>query len=155
VPRSPENWLLFVDADILLGLAPDYGHRIKACIEANPQFTHFTCMTNRCGYKHQVHSEYTGDNIAKHRGVNDELWKEHGTRVDDITDLNGYPTGMVMAIRSDVWPEVKGMPRGMLGVDTAIFCSLQKAGHRTGLMRGIYAYHWYRGGKAHDKKHLL
>lgn len=155
VPRSQSDWVLFVDADCMIALAPDYGHRLRKVIEDNPGECVFTCYTNRVGYTPQVWPEYRGDDMCQHMAIADRLWRENGTRCKDITLSRGWPSGHLMLIRADAWDKVSDLPRGMLGVDNAIYSQLANSGYLINLMEGIYAYHWYRGGDAKNKQHLL
>lgn len=60
-----------------------------------------------------------------------------------------------MLVEKRLWMDVGGFKtEGMLGVDNDFYDRVRKSGRTIRQMRGVYLYHWYRGGKW-DITHLL
>lgn len=155
----PEGgWICFMDADTIPTTA-DYGAIIEGIIRNNPQVLAFTCVTNRIGCPWQIAegSDWENDNMAYHRKFGAEQYKKFGTAVEDVTDKKHVMSGQFMCFHKSLWDAIGGAPEdlGMLGVDNALHRRIKKAGYRLYLAKGLYVYHWYRGGNKSDKSHLL
>lgn len=156
----PENgWAVFRDADTLF-LDSFYGNIIEEAIINNPDTDLFTCMTNRIGCPYQRHHEYTGDDINKHREISNKLKKRYKGQYEDITNNFIRISGMVMILSKKSWLKIGGFKEfspghgKMLGVDNKLHIDLKNNGFKLKLIKGLYVYHWYRGGNASYTEHL-
>lgn len=149
------DWSCFLDGDAV-HTSSFFGKRIEEVIDSNPQYSMFTCYTNRIGCKYQIPPNVdskTNDQLY-HRNFGENLWNLNKSLVEDITNLSPL-SGVVILIRKTEWEQVGGFKEmGMLGVDNDIHYKFQKAGLKIGLMKGIYVQHWYRGGNVNDTNHL-
>ena len=158
----PENgWAVFRDADTLF-LDSFYGELIIKAIEENPDTDCFTCLTNRIYSRRQLHKEYLGDDIVKHREIAKKLKEKHTSSYEDFTNPNN-PTplsGMLFILSKSSWKKIGGFKEykpgysKILGVDYRLHLDLFENGFKTKIIKGLYVYHWYRGGNNADIKHL-
>lgn len=153
---SPGDWGVFLDGDAVF-TTYDWGKHITDTIEANPEYDLLTCMTNRVGLSSQIYrvSVWGENDMLKHRQWGEQCWTDYGTEVQDIT--GGTPlSGVMIAASYNGWKKCGGFPEGgMLGIDNAIHKTFEANGYRVGIMRGLYVYHWYRGGDKRNTKHLI
>jgi GT2 family glycosyltransferase len=151
-----EDWVCFLDGDAV-HTTPFFGKRIEDVIDNNPEYSLFTCYTNRIGFKPQIAPDVNREtNDQKyHREFGENMWNKYGTSVLDLTD-NPYISGVLLLIKKDVWEKVGGFKtNNMLGVDNDIHMKVKEFGGKVGLMKGIYVQHWYRGGNQSNTSHLL
>lgn len=150
---NDEDYLCIVDGDTMF-TANDFGHKLKAIVEANPDYGLLTCVTNRVGCPYQlVQNMWWDERINEHWRVGEFLWQEYGTDVYDITALQPL-SGVLMLINVGQFKQTGGFSgKGMLGVDNSIHRTFAAHGKKVGLMRGIYLIHYYRNGGS-DKSHL-
>jgi len=155
-----DAWVIFRDADTLfLDYAP-FELIIKS-IKENPDVSCFSCMTNRIGQPRQKHNTYSGDDITKHRDIANQLRNLYGTMLEDFSEITPISTisGMVMILSKKAWNQIGGFKEyrpgygKILGVDTRLHMDLSESGLQTKLIKGLYVYHWYRGGTG-DSSHL-
>lgn len=150
------DWCCFLDGDAV-HTNPFFGKRIEDIIESNPEYSLFTCYTNRIGCPYQIapNVNKVSNDQNYHRNFGENIWKKFGTNVLDIT--NNIPlSGVLILIKKSAWERVGGFKEtGILEVDNDIHVRLKKNNFKIGLMKGIYVQHWYRGGNQNDKKHLL
>ena len=72
----------------------------------------------------------------------------------DITDISPI-SGVLMLLNKGLWKKACGFEeKGILGIDNSIHYRVQALGQRVMVMKGVYVYHWYRGGNPSDKRHL-
>lgn len=151
---SDDCWAVFTDGDAMF-TTYDYGHIVEAAIETyGEDYPLMTCVTNRLGRKEQtIAGTWNSDDMPFHRNIGETLKDDWLSEVDDITHWKPIG-GVMLAINKGAWEKVgKFKEDGMLGVDNDIFTKIKQAGMRVGLMKGIYLYHWYRGGS--NKKNPL
>mgnify|MGYP001163795388 CR=1 FL=1 len=157
-----DGWALFRDADTLF-LDSFYGDLIVEAISNNKDVDCFTCLTNRIGNPKQLFNEYNGDDIIKHREVASSLRSKYGSICEDFTKpiLPYIMSGMCFILSKKAWEKIGGFKEytpgygKMLGVDNKLHIDLYENGFKTKIIKGLYVYHWYRGGKRNDIKHLL
>jgi len=172
---NDEDWVCFIDADTIF-LTPNYGHLIEEAIKYNTNFSVFTCFTNRIGNpKQSVHNLdmklnceeyeqyrkiYNGDKIDEHRKIAKEIQDKYGSKVIDMDEFLSNTYGdallsgvMIMAQKKTI-KDTPFKEEGMLGVDNSFHKDLQAKGLKIGLMKGLYIYHWHRGGK-NTTHHLI
>lgn len=149
------DWICFLDGDAI-HTTTYFGSRIESIIQNNPEFTLFTCYTNRVGTPYQIAPgvDKNTNDLNYHRNFGESLWQNFTTSVLDITN-NSPLSGVVILIKKTTWERVGGFNEtGMLGVDNDIHTKCRTAGFKVGLMQGIYVQHWYRGGNQKDISHL-
>lgn len=155
---GPDDWLCVTDGDTIF-LDPFFGSKLKQVVESNPGFGMFTCMTNRVGCKWQISefSKWDDDNIVNHRKTAEKHWETYKTQIQDVSNVprNQVLSGVMIMISRKAWEKVNGFKKtGALGIDSDIHWRCMDNGVKVGLMKGIFTYHWYRGGNRNDKRHL-
>ena len=156
---NDEDWGCFVDADTIFA-TPDYGCIIEDAILERPEADAFTCYTNRVGCKWQIAPgvDTNSNDVAYHRDFGQHMKIIYGTSIIDVTDK---PRGQVMSgfffmLKKSAWKTIGGFKEdGMLGIDNDLHWRLQKHKLKFYLIRGLYLYHWYRGGNINDNSHLI
>jgi GT2 family glycosyltransferase len=151
-----DDWVCFLDGDAV-HTSHFFGSRIEQIIDANPEYSLFTCYTNRvfCSWQIPPNVDKTTNDQKYHREFGDKLWDQNKTNVIDVTDKQ-LLSGVMILLSKDIWQRVGGFnSKGMLGVDNDIHKKVRNSGSKVGLMTGIYLQHWYRGGDYTNKKHLL
>jgi GT2 family glycosyltransferase len=152
---NSDDWVCFLDGDAI-HTTSFFGKRIEDVINNNPEYSLFTCYTNRIGFPPQIAPNVNREtNDQKyHREFGENLWNKNGTSVLDVTN-HKYISGVLLLINKKVWEKVGGFKTtNMLGVDNDIHRRVSQSGGKVGLMKGIYVQHWYRGGDNTDTKHL-
>jgi len=150
------DWVCFLDGDTI-NTTTYFGSRIEEIIRNNPEYSLFTCYTNRVVRKYQIlgDSDWLNNDMEYHRNLGEETWKKNGSTVDDITNLHPL-SGVMILISKKTWEIVGGFFESkMLGIDNEIHKKVKVNGLRVGLMKGIYVYHWYRNGDIKEKQHLI
>ena len=147
--RVPDNdWVCFVDHDAMF-TTPDWQKQLYDIINANPDYSCFTVVTNRIGNPGQRFAGVDQNNhdIKYHREIGELAQNQFGTEVKDITNEH-LLSGVVILIKKLVWKEVGGFDEvGFLGVDNHFHAKLKIKGKKVGLMKGVYVYHYYRAGE--------
>jgi GT2 family glycosyltransferase len=149
------DWVCFIDGDAV-HTSHFFGKRIEDVITSNPEYSMFTCMTNRVGRPYQIPANVdTKSNDQKyHREFGDLLWDKNGVNVLNITDRPNL-SGVMILIKKTMWETVGGFKeKKMITIDGDMHQRVKCSEGKVGLMRGIYVQHWYRGGNAQNKKHL-
>lgn len=150
------DWVCFLDGDAV-HTTSFFGVRIEEVIKNNPEYSLFTCYTNRigCGYQIAPGVDSKSNDQQYHRNFGELLWKNNGTQVFDVTKQSPM-SGVLLLIKKSSWEQVGGFKEDkMLTVDNDIHIKFTKAGFKSGLMKGIYVQHWYRGNNPGNKSHLL
>lgn len=151
-----DAWIAFVDGDTIFTTS-DYGRIIEDTIAAHPEAEAFTCVTNRVGCQWQIalDADIYSDDMREHRAIGERIARQYRTDVRDVTDQSLF-SGLFLLIKKSLWKKIGGAaPYGMLGVDNDIHKHIRAVGSRLYLMKGLYLYHWYRGGNKNDTHHLL
>jgi len=152
--NAPTEWVLFTDRDVLMP-SPEYGLHVDEVIKRHgDKISLFTCMTNRVGTSYQVNARmWKVEDMSKHVEAAKIAWRAHGSNVVDIT--NDSPiSGMFMLVNKRLLSAQKIEGSGLLGIDNKLHYIAQETGQRVGLAKGIYCYHYYRGGDRNDTSHL-
>lgn len=149
------SWGCFVDGDAMF-TTPDFGHQLEDIISEHKDFDLFTCKTNRVGTKYQcVDGAWNYDDMTTHRNMGKFLQLNKRLEVEDITD-NPPMSGVLMLLKKSAWfNSDRFKEAGMLGIDNSIHYAIRNAGGRVGMMNGVYVQHYYRGGIAKNKEHLM
>ena len=158
----PDNgWAVFRDGDTLF-LDSYYGQIIENAIKDNPDTDCFTCFTNRIACPKQTFMIYNGDDIVKHRQIAKMLREKFGSNCEDFSKpvIPNIMSGMVMILSKKAWKKIGGFKEykpnygNILGVDNRLHIDLFENGFKTKIIKGLYVYHWYRGGKINEVNHL-
>jgi len=150
------DWICFMDADTI-PTTSDYGAIIERVIRQNPSVEAFTCTTNRigCGWQLAENSDWSSDDMRYHRRFGEQQRMIYGATVEDVTDKRHLMSGHLICCKKSLWKAIGGvMEDGMLGIDNDFHRRIKATGHRLHIARGLYVYHWYRGGNRTDTKHL-
>lgn len=150
---NDSDYMVFVDGDTIF-TTPDYGNIIYKAILNNPEYDMFTCYTNRVGCKWQIHPNVDIDsNDMKYHMEFGQSIKDN-EEVIDVTK-NSLFSGMLFIVKKSAWNKIGGAKKaGMLGIDNDIHLKIKKNGLKFGLIKGLYVYHWYRGGNKYNTSHL-
>lgn len=149
VMKLIEDWVLFIDHDILLGLNP-YWYEI--CNNAISAIGHnagwLTCYTNRIGCSLQKAPDVNtiSDDIRYHQMYARNLYKLNKGKLTDVTNIPGKKfSGMFILTHKKAWSDAKGFPEniGFFGVDCEYYTRLKQAGYKTLIMKDLYVYHSY------------
>ncbi len=133
----------FIDHDAMFTTG-EWFPQIERILEAHPDFSVFTAVTNRIGNPEQVCREAGKEDhdVANHRLIGRRLQTAHYSDITDITTKKPL-SGVVIVVRKGAWDRVK-FTDGFLGVDNRFHKDARDAGLKVGLMKGVYVYHWYR-----------
>lgn len=159
--RLPDDndWICFTDGDARF-VTPYYGHQLHSIIQRYPDCKLFTAVTNRVGTEYQcIPNMWDVEEYDKHVKKGHQLYELYNTECEDITHKEPL-SGVVILIQKSEWKRVGGFKEnGMLGIDNAIHKNVKEQGGKVMLMKGVYVFHYYRGGKRdrtpENKKHLL
>lgn len=147
VPND-DDWICFIDHDAMFTTPGWYKHLV-AVINDNPEYSLFTAKTNRVGNKRQVTDLIGPHNhdVIAHRKIGYELWYKNKTKITDVS--RSHPiSGVVMLFQKSSWRKTGGYPEGeFFGCDNHFHNRMKAAGLKTGIMEGIYVYHWWRDRK--------
>jgi hypothetical protein len=156
---NEDDWACIVDGDTIF-TTPDYGLLVEKAISENPDADCFTAMTNRVGCQWQIAPgvDIHSDDIRYHRDFGKLLKTVYGHSVVDVTNKpkTQVMSGFFILLKKSSWQKFGGFKEsGMLGIDNDLHWKIQKHKQKFYMIRGLYLYHWYRGGNAADKSHLL
>lgn len=137
-----------------------FGRHLSQVINTHTECGCFVAMTNRIGclWQRQQEVEWKSDDIRVHRRKSQELWKHYEANVVDVSNVDRGQVlgGVVILLKKSVWKKIGGFKeKGILGVDNDLHWKCMDNNELVYLMSGIYVYHWYRGGNASRKEHLL
>ena len=141
--ESIEDWVIFIDHDILLGLNP-FWHQI--CLDAIEKVGHkagwITCRVNT-GRKEQKINESSKE-IEGHYNLAKKRYKQYKGQLTDVTDTCGKFAGNFILTHKKAWKDAEGFKEGFMGVDFNYYYRLRKAGYRFYEMEDLYVYHLYK-----------
>lgn len=150
-----DSWVCFLDHDAMFTTAnsqeglPNWQDQLHAVIQANPEYSCFSAMTNRIGNSEQryVGIDQNNHDMNYHRQIGKRAYDQFTTSVKDVTNTHCI-SGVVMLVKKEAWKKVGGFKTdgspGVLGVDNDFHIRLKKAGLKIGLAKGVYVYHYYR-----------
>jgi glycosyltransferase involved in cell wall biosynthesis len=142
-----DDWILFIDRDVLI-LNPNwYDLSIEAIKEHGKEAGWITCLTNRIGCHWQRPETYglivdkTNDDIKYHM----RIAKECESKFED--SKYHYPTyaplsGHFILTNKEAWKSAQGFALGW-GCDNAYDKDLRGAGYKLVVMKQLYVYHMY------------
>ena len=153
IERSFEEWVVLMDIDTCF-LTPTQPLLIPKYLQTfGGDCGLFTCYTNRVGYQWQRYQGVMSENdsMAHHIGIARGL---EGKQLH-VTELPELISGFFMIVKKDVWREVGGFKKGLLGVDDDFSKKVSKAGYKVKRMDTLYLWHSYRLDKDYkDTSHL-
>ena len=140
---QPDDWAIFIDHDTLFA-QDDWGRTVERAIEENPDYGLFTGVTNRIGNDMQIAPGVDREihDIAYHMEVGERLKKY---KVVEYAPTWQPISGFILIIQKKVWDAIGGARDGFLGVDNDIHDKCRENGIKSGLIRNLYLYLWYRG----------
>jgi GT2 family glycosyltransferase len=156
---NDEDYACFTDGDAMF-TTHNFGHQIKEITETYPEVPLFTAMTNRVGTKYQcVGGVWETEALKIHWEIGAQFAQEDYLTCADITNkaIESPFSGVLILLRKKEWKDCGGFKEGigMLGADNSIHQRIVNMGKKVYLMTGVYVLHWYRGGEAKNKQHLL
>lgn len=143
---GPGSWVVFLDYDVMLQNPWWKDICVRSIQTFGAQAGVFTCFTNRIGCKLQIAAgvDTESHDILYHRRFASELWLRNKFKCVDCTDRGGRFSGFFLMTSYEVWKRVGGFKtEGLFHVDVDYYDKVKKAGLRTYLMAGLYAYHRY------------
>lgn len=144
------DYCCFLDGDAVW-TTKYYGNQIEDIIAQYPKVGMFTCMTNRVNNPNQLYMGRPSkqNDMRVHRKIGTALYNQFKHKV---TTCKGLVSGVVMAVRKEVWNHVK-FPEleGLAGVDNQYHKDLLAAGYEVVIMQGVYVFHWYDPDRSHLK----
>lgn len=152
---QPEDYAVFLDRDAMF-TDTFYANQIEDIIKGSRQAL-YTCLTNRVNCRQQIAEkvDWWNDDLKYHMRIGKELAEQKRNVVIDVTGIYPEISGVMMAVSKKWWDKVGGFNEGgMLGVDNNYHQRIRNAGGCVYLMKGVYVYHWYRGGDCKQVSHL-
>jgi len=144
VPKD-EDWACFLDHDAMFTTS-DWNRQLYEIIDANPEYSCFTAVTNRIGNTDQRFKaiDVKNHDIVYHREIGKKAQKQYRTVVKDVSD-HQLMSGVLMLVQKATWKKIGGfLEQGFLGIDNDFDKRSRAYGLKTGVMKGVYLYHWYR-----------
>ncbi len=150
--------IIFADHDVLI-LSPNTLNLVEETMKAHPEYDCYCGTTNRIGGIRllKIGAGLFKDDIRQHTKYALQVERK-GTQIEDYTKPDPHHlSGFFFALRKSAWMRIGGFRQWneskILGVDSALHQDLYKNGLKTCIMKGIYVYHWYRGGNQ-NTEHL-
>jgi len=143
---GPDDWIVFLDYDVMICNPWWKDICVRSIQTFGSQAGVFTCFTNRIGCKLQIAAGVNPEShdMLYHQQFAAELWKRNQFKCCDCTDRGGRFSGMFLMTSKRAWTQVGGFKtEGLFHVDVDYYDKVKKAGMRTYLMAGLYAYHRY------------
>lgn len=156
--KSDADFCLFIDGDATFTTV-FWGHQLYEIINKYKEVSVFTACTNRVGCRWQIANNVDVDSndIAYHRRFGEFIKNIYNVDCEDVTLKRPYLSGVCFMLQKRIWKKIGGFkPDGMLGIDNYFHKAVKKCGEKVYLMKGVYVYHWYRGGGAniYNTSHL-
>ncbi len=156
------DWACFMDHDAMF-TTYDWHNQMLDYIKDYPKYSCFVVSTNRCGSKKQIRFTDAEDDIGRHRlrgGLAHPRYCEE--EFEELTDFTkpepAHFSAVCFLLSKKAWRTVGGFKSwskssNILGIDSRLHQDLYMRDLKTGIMEGVYVYHWYRGG-TNNKDHL-
>jgi len=142
---NDNDWACFLDHDAMFTTS-DWYHQLYEIIDANPEYSCFTAVTNRIGNPDQKFAGIDQNNhdIVYHREIGKKAQEQFRTEVKDITKRQ-LLSGVMILVQKSAWKKAgKFSEKGFLGIDNYFDKALREKEMKTGITKGVYLYHWYR-----------
>lgn len=154
---TDNDYACFIDGDAIF-TTTFFGKQLEDIIDKHPECGLFTATASRIGSKWQRSGDWESDDMKTHREIGKHISEKFYDTVEDVSDKtvqDDLMGGVLILIKKSVWDKIGRFKKdGMLGVDNDIYLKAQKAGEKVYLMKGVYLYHYYRGGKQSNNNHL-
>jgi len=146
-----DDWVAICDGDMCF-LDVRVKKWIAKTIKENKDYDIYVPMTNRLRDKQQVVAAmFPHRDIVLHKDATVKQWKKYQTA---MVEAGNPPAGLMMIAKAGTFKDVK-FRNGLLLLDTDFMARAKAKGYKIGIMRGIYAFHYYRLAEGHDKTHHL
>jgi len=152
-----EDACCFIDADAMF-TTYNYGKQLYDVLKKYPKCGLFVATANRIGCTWQRNGDWGSDDIVAHRKFGQQQLEQHYDAIDDVTTKYGNHVmgGFLILIRKKTWKRLGGFKEvGQLGVDNDLHRRAKAKGEKVYLMKGVYLYHWYRGGDRNNKSNIV
>lgn len=142
--RLPNGaYACILDHDVMW-TTPMWYRQIVDAITQHPDAC-FAGVTNRIKCPFQlVGADPKSNDMAYHRAFGAQQALD--TSLVDVTHDTRTPAGFSMILSTRAWREAGGFPEGLHYLDRVMWESLRMTGHSIYVIRGLYLYHWHRGG---------
>ncbi len=138
IDRSPFDWFLHLDHDILL-LNPHWYIICQEVIRRYPNAGMFTCWCNNTGGKEQLGPAPKTDSVAAYREISKSMFFEHGY---DCTPIRGATcSGHFLLVSKSAWQKVGKFPSGHHKTDWIFGRKMDDRGIPVFRINGLYIYH--------------
>ena len=135
------DWIIIWDGDVMV-LTPEWEKVIKDTIRIYPNYTLYTCYTNRVKCRPQLQKDlFHEPDIRKHRKRALELYN---TRRHHVKEIRRVISGYCMIFQKKTWKRFPFRGKGIIGIDTYFSRDILMAGLGIGLIEGVYVYHYYK-----------
>lgn len=153
-----DDFACFIDGDACV-TTQYYGKQIEDIIAKYPECGCFTAMTNRVGCSWQIMPgvPWSNNDMKFHRELGQVVATQDYLMIEDVSNVDpiNVLSGVLILIRKAVWKKIGGfVEKQLLSVDNNLHWALMDKKEKLYLMKGVYLYHWYRGGDIGDNKHL-
>jgi hypothetical protein len=149
---SGDDWICLMDLDIMFFSSQRLGEHLEEVINRHPQFSVFTCVTNRAFKEsaQQLAGIRDERNLVKLKQYADQqLWKGRGLVKELDTALNGH----FLLFPKWLWKKIpfsiagssnRDLGHHILGIDTDFKTRVTAAGYKIGVIHSLMAVHFYR-----------
>lgn len=156
---SNDDFACFTDSDASF-TTNYYGKDLETYINKYPECGCFVAMANRigCKWQQQPGVEWLNNDMKFHRAMGESIALNSNYIIEDVSNVPRGEVlgGFLILIKKSVWKKVGGFKEtGMLGIDNDLHWKCMDNNEKVYLMKGVYLYHWYRGGDMTNKQHLL
>ena len=146
-----DGWVGFMDHDVYLANPNWYSLFTKAIDTLGEKAGFISCVTNRIGCRHQRTGgvNYKNHDILYHTEKAKEVYAQYGDTIEDITDSEHRPSGMVFVTHKKAWEDIGKfkVQSGTLGIDSNYAGRVKEKGYGLYILKGLYVYHRYRATK--------
>ena len=142
-----DDWGCVVDHDVMF-TTKDWYRQLIAAIQQEPEGC-FSGVTNRikCPFQIVEDGAHMKDHdMTSNRARGAKLLAQYGSDLLDVTDEIRTPSGFLMCLSKKAWRDMGGFPNGYHLMDKRTWQALRLVGRRLYILRGLYLYHWHRGG---------
>lgn len=156
---NDDDFACLLDHDIMF-TTYDWYNQMTEITKNHSKCGCFVATTNRVGGERQIADVKVDDDIRYNRNAGERIKQEHGTEVEDFSINKPHDLcGFLMLLKKETWKKIGGFEawdkgNGLLGIDSKLHRKLIAANESVYIMKGVYLYHWYRGGSK-DKSHLI
>jgi len=165
--RSDEDWACLLDHDAMF-LHPKWYSQLQGYIDKYPECECFTCLVSRTGgVRQRPKLSPTDADLIKRNPDHIKTLQIMAEKIKDAEqgNIENFTTpaphhlcGTLILVKKSLWKRIGGFSHWytdnkILGVDSNWHQRLYEGGEKLYIMKGVFIYHWYRGG-ANTTKHL-